>query len=199
MLGRSVSASAWDGDGVAAASVRPRALTRSRHWRLEAGALRCSVFGVGVRSDAGCSGLRHALVGMGYRFVEHGGEVELAIEATSEPGVFEGALEAFAELVSPVGAGGAAEREVELHRFELSAGDRGLLLVDWLGELVFLAETEEFVPERLVMFELVGDRLRACVAGRRGHPRQLVKGITLNSLEFGREGGAWRGRVVFDV
>lgn len=136
---------------------------------------------------------------MGYRFVEHGGEVELAIEATSEPGVFEAALAAFAELVSPADAGAPAEREIELHRIELSAGDRGLLLVDWLGELVFLVETEEFLPERLVAFELVGDRLRASVAGRRGHPRQLVKGITLNSLEFGQKGGAWHGRLVLDV
>ena len=134
---------------------------------------------------------------MAYRFLEHGGEVELAIDASSEAGVFEAALEAFAELVSPGGAGGSGE--LELHELELSAGERGLLLVDWLGELLFLVETEEFVPERLVAIELDGGRLHACVAGRRGHPRQLVKGVTLNSLEFGREGGAWHGHVVLDV
>jgi SHS2 domain-containing protein len=92
-----------------------------------------------------------------YRYVEHVGEVELRLEAASEPEIF-----------------GAA--------------------------LVFLAEVEEFVPERVASFTLADGCLRATVEGRRGHPRHLVKAVTLNKLELGQpEGGRWHGRVVLDV
>jgi SHS2 domain-containing protein len=129
-----------------------------------------------------------------HRFVEHGGEVELELEATSEAGIFEAALDAFRELVS-TGEGG----EPASHEIELTADDHALLLVDWLSELVFLADVEQFVPDGLAAFELAGNRLRAAVTGRHDDPRQLVKAATLNSLDLHQEGTTWYGRVVLDV
>jgi SHS2 domain-containing protein len=129
-----------------------------------------------------------------HRFVEHVGEVEIELSASSEAGIFEAALAAFAELV-------AAGREGEpvTHDVRLEAGDRALLLADWLSELVFLAEVDDFVPEHVVTLELEGGRLLATVAGRRDEPRHLVKAVTLNRLELGEEGGKWHGRVVLDI
>ena len=129
-----------------------------------------------------------------YRFAEHGGEVELELEADGVEGIFASALEAFAELVSTDGEGAAVERRIALH-----GDDRALLLVDWLSELVYLAEVDGFVPERTVAFELAGNHLRARVAGRRDQPLQLVKAVTLNNLELAQEGAVWHGRVVLDV
>lgn len=129
-----------------------------------------------------------------HRFGEHVGEVEIELEAASEAGIFEAALVALAELVA-MGEDG----ESACHEIELAAGDRALLLVDWLSELVFLAEVEQFVPKRLAAFELVDSRLQATVEGHRSHPRHLVKAVTLNNLEFEQEGGIWHGRVVLDV
>jgi SHS2 domain-containing protein len=131
---------------------------------------------------------------MAYRFVEHVGEVELELEAASAAGIFEAALGAFAEL-------SAADEEGEpaVHEVELEASDRALLLVDWLNELVYLAEVERFVPERVAAIELVDGRLRATVEGRRDQPRHLVKGVALNNLELTEEEGGWHGRVVLDV
>jgi SHS2 domain-containing protein len=129
-----------------------------------------------------------------YRFVEHTGEVEVAIGAPTEAGVFEEALMAMGELIRHEPEGELLRREVDL-----SAGDRAALLVEWLSEFVFLAEVESFVPERVAAFELVGDRLRATVEGRLGRPSHLVKAVTLNSIELGQEEGTWHGRVVLDV
>jgi SHS2 domain-containing protein len=129
-----------------------------------------------------------------HRFVEHGGEVEIELESPTEAGLFAAALDAFAELVSAEGEGSSARHEIEL-----AGDDRALLLVDWLSELVYLTEVEQFVPERLASFELAGGRLRATVAGRRDDPAHLVKAVTLNELEFAERGGSWHGRVVLDV
>jgi SHS2 domain-containing protein len=137
--------------------------------------------------------VRHAS-DVAHRLVEHVGEVEVELDATTEAGVFEAALAALANLVAADSAGDPASHEVEL-----AEADHALLLVDWLTELVFLAEVAGFVPERVASFELAGGRLRATVEGRRDRPRHLVKAVTLSKLALEQEGGRWHGRVVLDV
>jgi SHS2 domain-containing protein len=129
-----------------------------------------------------------------HHFVEHGGEVEVDLAAESEVGIFAAALDAFAELV----AGSENEEPTEV-RIELPGRDRTLLLIDWLNELLFLAEVEQFVPTHITSIEREDERLQATVAGYRGTPRPLVKGIALNGLRFDHEGGVWHGRIVLDV
>jgi SHS2 domain-containing protein len=131
---------------------------------------------------------------MSYRFAEHGGEVELEVTSMSEAGVFQAALDGFAALVGG-DEGGIPAR----HQIELEAGDPALFLADWLNELVYLADVEQFVPELVEHLDLGGGTLRASVAGRRGRPRPLVKAVTLNRLELSQDGGEWHGRVVLDV
>lgn len=129
-----------------------------------------------------------------HRFVDHTAELELQIEAADEAGVFAEALAAFAELV------GRGRRREELRReLVIERADRPALLAAFIDELVFLAETEQLVPDRLASLELRESGLRAVVEGRRAEPAHLVKGATLNSLAFACEGGIWRARVVLDV
>lgn len=129
-----------------------------------------------------------------YSFAEHSGEVEVEIHAASEAAVFEAALAMFAELAGGGEAGTPVEQVIAL-----SAGAHELLLVDWLNELVFLAEVELFVPTELESLELRDDGLRAVVSGVQGRPRQLVKAVTLNRLELDEREGEWHARVVLDV
>lgn len=130
-----------------------------------------------------------------HRFVEHVGEIELAVEAASEEGLLAEAATAFRELVDGSLPHGAPLR----CEIDLPAETPSLLLVDWLGELVFLAEVEGFVPERVAELELSRGRLRATVEGARGRPRHLVKAVTLHDLAVSCEKGVWHGRVVLDV
>jgi len=129
-----------------------------------------------------------------YRFVDHTAELELQIEARDEAGVYAEALAAFAQLVGRGRRGVVLRREVAIE-----APDRPALLAAFVDELVFLAETEGLVPERLAELELRGGGLRAVVEGRRGTPAHLVKGATLNDLRFAPADGSWRARVVLDV
>jgi SHS2 domain-containing protein len=130
-----------------------------------------------------------------FRWVDHTSELELEIEAQSEEAVFADALAAFAELVGDGGGGEPASRDVELE-----ADDHALLLVEWLSELVYLAEAEQLMPERVTSLELAGNSLRATVEGLRGQPRHLVKAVTLHRLELQPDDRVgWRARVVLDV
>ena len=129
-----------------------------------------------------------------HRFVEHVGEVELELQADDEAGIFEDALAAFAEIVSPGPTGAPASFTIELCN-----EDHALLLADWLSELIFLGEVHAFTPEGVDGLEIAHDRLRANVRGRRNAPRHVVKAVTLHRLELSEAKGAWHGRVVLDV
>jgi SHS2 domain-containing protein len=129
-----------------------------------------------------------------FRWVEHTAELELEIEAPSEEVVFAEALAAFAELVGE-GSGRSVSRDLDVE-----ADDRAMLLVEWLSELVYLCEVEQFVPERISSLELGDGGLRATVEGHRGRPRHLVKAVTLHRLELRPDDNVgWRARVVLDV
>ena len=129
-----------------------------------------------------------------FEWVDHTAELELRIDASTEEAVFADALAAFSELI-----GGQAVGTDDAHEVVLEANDRPALLAAWLDELVFLAETEDFVPERLAALELGRGGLRATVLGRRSHPPHLVKAVTYHGLELQRGEEGWRARVVLDV
>jgi SHS2 domain-containing protein len=127
-----------------------------------------------------------------YEWVDHTSELELHVEAETPEGVFHDALRALAELLGPA----AGKRETRRLRFFASERDR--LLWQWLDELVFLAETEGFVPE-LAQLTLGEESLQTTVTGRIGEPSPLVKAITYHGLAFEEVEGRYRARVVLDV
>ena len=129
-----------------------------------------------------------------YEWVEHTAEVELRIEAQTVADVFREALAAFAELTADESTGEPGERAIWL-----TGSDRPSLLVAWIEELVYLAETGGFVPERAVSLDIGAKELRARVVGHVGAPRPLVKAVTYHGLELARRQGAWRARVILDV
>jgi SHS2 domain-containing protein len=131
---------------------------------------------------------------MGYRWGEHVGELELAVEAGSERGVFADAARAFGELLEDEAGGAPLVVEVTA-----SGRDRAALLADFLEELIFLAETEGFVPGELQALELGDGLLRARVAGRRAAPPHLVKAVTHHRLAFEPVPGGWRANLLLDV
>jgi SHS2 domain-containing protein len=128
-----------------------------------------------------------------YRWSEHIAELGLDIEAASPQEVFTEAGAALGELVGGDDMGG----EQVTRTIALAAVTYGELLVLWLEELVFLVDTESFVPERSdVTLELPD--LDATVTGHRGTPRGLVKAVTAHELAFAQDGDAWRAHVALD-
>lgn len=135
-----------------------------------------------------------------YKWIEHTSEVELEIRAESEAGVFADALSALAELLGFAGQrpAGLGERRAVAVTPDGRA-DRAALLVGWLEELNFLAESEGFVALRLSDLELRASELVAGVDGVVAEPPPLVKAVTLHRLRFERRDAGYIARVVLDV
>ena len=131
-----------------------------------------------------------------YRWVEHTSELELAIEAPSEEAVFADAVAALGELLAEDGNGRARPFTQQV---SASAPDRPALLAELVGDLVFRAEMEGFVPHRLVDVDLEDERVEATVEGHAGRPRHVVKAVTYHGLRLERSGAGWAAALVLDV
>ncbi len=130
-----------------------------------------------------------------YRWLDHTSERELWIEDESPKAVLGEAAIALGDLLREHRRG-----EPVSHEVKIGAADLPTLLVEWLEELVYLAESDGFVPERVVAMDLADGAVEAVVAGQRAEPQTLVKGVTYHRLEFERDGeSAWHARVVLDV
>lgn len=125
--------------------------------------------------------------------MEHTGEVELEIEARTEPDVFGEALVALAELL------GLDDAVTEERPIEAAAPDRAGLLAAWLDELVFAIDAEGFAPVVLRRLSLGPRSVRAIVAGHYGDPPALVKAVTYHRLAFEPTESGYRATVVLDV
>ena len=129
-----------------------------------------------------------------YQWRSHTAEIELAIEAETPEDVFADAVTALGELIAL-----DRERDKLQRQVTLDAPDRAALLVEWLEELIFLADTDSFVAERVDDLRLEDSSLRATLVGRRGSVEPLVKAATYHGLRLAAVDGTWQARVVLDV
>jgi protein archease len=139
---------------------------------------------------------------MGHRFLDHTADLAVELEAPTLPALFAEALLAFTEAITEP----TLVAEHRTRRFELTAPAPDLLLVDWLGELLYAFETADLLFRRaeVTLEESSGGfRLAAEAHGElRGerHPiKVLIKAITYHGLEVAHTEGGWRARVVFDI
>jgi SHS2 domain-containing protein len=83
---------------------------------------------------------------------------------------------------------------------ELEAVDAEDLLVEWLSELAFWAETEMLVFFRFELHEVSSTRLKATVYGNRvDQLEKHIKAVTYHNLEVVQTAAGLTATVVFDV
>lgn len=130
---------------------------------------------------------------MSYRWHDGSAEFALDLGAASREEVFAEAVAAIHNLVGGDDLGGPPVTRT----ITLTAATDAELLALWLEEVVFLVETESFVPEG-GQVALTGSDLDGTVIGHRGKPRHLVKAVTYHRLAFVHEDGLWQAHVVLD-
>jgi SHS2 domain-containing protein len=137
------------------------------------------------------------LVQASHEIVDHASEVRLRIRAASMSELLAEAGRALAEVQLRESGGGPAP---EWRDIEVSASDRAALLAEWLNELIFLGETEAWVP---VQFQVAratetSAKVRASGISLERAPG-LVKAATLHGLRVDEIPGGLEGEVILDV
>jgi SHS2 domain-containing protein len=128
-----------------------------------------------------------------YEWREHTAEIELYVRAATAREVFAEAADAFGRLIELATDGERIERHVVAE-----GRDYASLLAGFLDELIYLADTDSFVPDAAEV--VVGDAsCSAVLTGRVTEIQPIVKAATYHELEFRKDQGAWHARVVLDV
>ena len=132
-----------------------------------------------------------------HAFVDHTSEIGLQVRAGSFP-----------ELLAEAGRGLArlmlrevpAEAEGEAREIEVSAHDRESLLVDWLNEILYIAETGLWIPLEIELLEATDTRLRVRARGVTVEVSpSLVKAATFHGLEVVETADGVSAEVILDV
>jgi SHS2 domain-containing protein len=132
-----------------------------------------------------------------HRLVDHPGELELEIHAADLGGLLAEAACAVAGLLARELPDGGVRQERLL---EVRSADREALLVDWLNELVYIAETELWVPRDVSVLEVSNMHVKATAVGVRvDRASSLVKAATHHRLRIDNVEGGLRATVVLDI
>lgn len=132
-----------------------------------------------------------------FEHLPHIGEVRLRLRGSSIADILQQAAVAVAELLLPGRPPPGAEL---VHEIVLDAPDRAALLVDWLNELLFLAERDRWLPSRIEMHEANETHLRATASGPVLEcAPSLVKAATWHGLRFEVEDGGFEAEVLLDI
>lgn len=156
---------------------------------------------------------------MEVRVIDHTADVGIEVEAESLHELFEGAAYGmFSLMLDPsCHVGNTVKRDISIE-----AEDPGELMFEWLNELIYLFDAEEFLlsscrvrriegineneKEAWGSLPCQGDtlKLEASVEGERYDPRKYTIGIelkaaTYHQLRLERRGASWYSRIIFDV
>jgi SHS2 domain-containing protein len=137
-------------------------------------------------------------IGMAWhRFLDHTSEITLHVGAEDWPGLLAEAGRGLAELLL---RGAAPEMTGEWRLLEVSSHDRESLLVDWLNEILYIAETDLWVPQEIEVEESSDAHLKARARGMTVEVSpSLVKAATFHDLHVRDVPEGLEAEVILDV
>jgi len=135
-----------------------------------------------------------------YRLFDHTADMGLEIMGKSERGLFINAAHALVDLITE----STSITVREQRPIEIEGDDRAELLVNFLREILYLIEGEQFFISRVSALEIEEGRLRCRVEGEKFDPtrhkvRKEIKAVTYYRAEVKKSREGWKGRVVLDV
>ena len=136
-----------------------------------------------------------------FDILDHTADIGLIVYGQDLKTLFENAGEAFFHLITDL----KRVRQREERRIELKGENLERLMVDWLNELLYLHEVENFLFKKFEV-EVVGEQegLKARMKGESFQEgvhliKTEVKAVTYHQVQVKREDGNWRAQVIVDL
>jgi SHS2 domain-containing protein len=135
-----------------------------------------------------------------FEVLEHTADIGFEVRGATLPELYVNAARALLAIAADT----ASLRPVEERRITVRGADRADLLVNWLGEILYLFDSDQFVPAGIEVASLSEHELKAVL---RGEPRDvhrhrwklIVKGVTYHQLAVAEIDGGWWARVILDI
>ena len=127
-----------------------------------------------------------------FRFVPHTADIAVELWASDEPGLRQAGVDALRELL----VGASPVRPLEERPLEPGEGDAAERLVRFLGGVLYLYDTERFLPAKTTPAGITGEPFDPA----RHTAVREVKAVTYHGAEIRRDpGGRLHSTIVFDV
>ena len=128
--------------------------------------------------------------------LEHTADIAIRVRGSALGELFANAAYGMACQLADV-----KEIEISIEReITLRADDVEMLLVDWLGELLYLGEREDAVFVEFEMMTVTHHELRALARGGRIAEHQAhIKAVTFSQMNVREIDGVYETPIVFDV
>ncbi len=126
-----------------------------------------------------------------YRFLPHTADVAVELRARSELGLYQAGLDALRELLvgtSPVAP--AVERAIELR-----GADPTERLIHFLGDVLYLYDTERFLPSTTTPSGIAGETYDPA----KHRAQREVKAVTRHQARVETDRNGYHTTIVFDV
>jgi len=136
----------------------------------------------------------------GYEIIDHTADIGVRVRGASLAELFENAAAAmFDVMTDSSGVKDVVERKFTCERDSLEE-----LLVEWLGSLLYVFDTERIVFARFSVERIDGRTLRACAAGEkydgaRHGVKSVIKAVTYHGLRVRHNAGGYEATLIFDV
>jgi SHS2 domain-containing protein len=144
--------------------------------------------------SAKTKGLAH---GAAFEEIEHTADCALKIYGTDFTELLRNAAAGMNSLLNPVNDSSSPQEEKSIR---LKAIDAESLLVEWLGELAYWAETEMLVFHEFDLRSVSQTQLEAIIYGSRAmHLEKHIKAVTYHNLKVVQTDEGLTATVVFDV
>ena len=132
--------------------------------------------------------------------IEHTGDIGIRFTASSREELFRSAAMTMVNLICP----DAKILKKSKKMIAVSGDDNEQLLVNWLSEINFLFQTEQFLPAQISITEIKGMSLKAQICGDKitGQDVEIqndIKAVTYHRISIRQMNGTWSGQVIFDV
>jgi len=135
-----------------------------------------------------------------YRLITHTADLGMEVRGKDLTDLFVQAGWAFFDVMMEA-------RRIDLQQertITVEAPDREALLIAWLGELLYLFETQHLVFGKFLIQAMTSQSLQALGWGegfdlKKHHLKSTIKAVTYHQLRIWEEKGSWRARVIFDL
>jgi SHS2 domain-containing protein len=133
---------------------------------------------------------------MGYELINHTADLGIRVRSSGLAALFADAAGALVDLL-----GADSREETAVEEIEVEGLDTADLLVRWLQEILFLADTRGFRVSSMKIMEMEGTRLRAELAGSYGGSTlsHEIKAVTYHGLDIRHIDNCLEATIIFDM
>lgn len=135
-----------------------------------------------------------------YQLIDHTADIGIDIFGNTLSELFSNAGFALFDIITDITTVDAKDQ----HMVKVEGIDKEQLLVNWLGELLYLYDVKSLLFTDFLITDMDENRLAAAIRGEKycetKHPiKTEIKAVTHHALSVKHEQNQWKARVIFDL